>query len=105
MGRLAKQLASDRATRRTARGVFDQRLAQVRRDLDARGIGGRIADRIGEDAREIVDEAVEVADQNRGVVAGTIAALAIWLLRYPIIAWIEGLMGPDTEEEASHGED
>lgn len=99
MGKLEKQLASHRAMRNAARGVFDLRLAQIRQDLDARGIGGRIADRIGQDAREAFDEAVEVANHNRGVVAGTIAVLAIWLLRNPIIAWIEGIMGVDNGSE------
>jgi hypothetical protein len=109
MGRLAQRVESARAVRDAARGAFDLRLARVREDLDARGVGGRIADQIGQDAREAFDEAIEVADQNRGVVAGTIAALAIWLFRHPIIAAIEGLMGlsngANDEEEAGHDQD
>jgi hypothetical protein len=101
MGRLVKRLESDRATRDAARGAFDLRLAQVRQDVDARGIGGRIADKITEDAFDVIDEAVEIADSNRGVIAGTIAAVAIWIFRHPIIAWIEGLMEAKHEEEAS----
>ena len=109
MGRLAKQVESARAERVDARGAFDLRLASIREELDARGIGGRIADRIGDGARDAFDEAIEVADHNRGVVAGTIAALAIWLFRHRIIAWIEGLMGmangANDEEEAGHDQD
>ena len=109
MSRLAKRVEGARAKRDVARGAFDLRLAQVREDLDARGIGGRIADRIGQDAREAFDEAIEVANHNRGVVAGTIAALAIWLFRHHIIAWIEGLAGmangANDEEEAGHDQD
>jgi hypothetical protein len=104
MGGQARKLEADRAVRNSARETFDLRLAQVRQDLEARGVGGRIADKIGQDAREMFEEAVEVADHNRGVVAGTIAALAIWILRNPIVAWLEGLMDADAKED-SHDED
>lgn len=105
MARLDKALASDRAARNAARAAFDVRLATIRGDLDARGIGGRIADKLGEDARDMFDEAVEVANHNRGVIAGTIAAVAIWIFRRPIIVWLEGLMGLNDKEEASDGQD
>lgn len=96
MSRAARRLESDRAARDAARELFDERLAQVRADLDARGVGGRIADRIGHDARGMFAEAVDIASDNRGVivgaVAGTIVAITLWILRNPVIAWIEGLM-------------
>lgn len=95
MERLAKQLDNDRLARDAARGAFDQRFALVKRDLEARGVGGRIADKIGEDARDIFNEAVEVASAHRGVVAGTIAAVAIWIFRNPIITGIELLLDRD----------
>lgn len=97
MGRFAQQLIEDRATRDAARATFDVRLAQIRQDLDARGVGGRIADKLGHDALDAFDEAVEIANQNRGIVAGTIAAVMIWLFRSPIIAWVEGLLGIEDE--------
>lgn len=105
MGRLAQRLVSDRATRDAARGAFDLRLAQVRQDIDARGIGGRIADKITEDAFDMLDEAVEVANSNRSVIAGTIAAVVIWTFRHPIIAWIAGLGDAQDEEEANDERD
>jgi len=101
MARLAKRLESDRAVRNSVRGRFDERLQQVRDDLDARGVGGRIADRISQDARDIFEEGLDVVDQNRGVVAGTIAALAIWFLRNPILASIEKLLRYSGEDKES----
>lgn len=102
MGKLADQVFEQRAQRNAARGEFDGRLALVKQDLEARGIAGRIADKVSEDAREAFETALEVADDNRGVVAGTIAALAIWFLRNPIIAWIDGMLGSqDTERDSS----
>lgn len=93
MGDLARQLADDRTNRDAAREVFDGRLSRIRQDLDERSVGGRIADKLTGDAADAVDEAIAIADQNRVVIAGTIAAVAIWVFRNPLIAWVEGLLG------------
>jgi len=92
MSHLAKQLGSDRLARDAARSAFDQRLASVKGDLDARSVGGRIADKLGEDARIIVDEAIDVASEHRGLIAGTIVAVAVWIFRNPIFTGIERLL-------------
>ena len=94
-----RQLVETRAARDAARGIFDVRLEQVRRDLDARGVGARVADRLGEDARSALDEAMDVAGESKGIIAGTIAVLALWLMRHPIFAWISGLIQQDTDEQ------
>lgn len=91
-----KQLAEDRAVRSAAWDVFENDWAQIRSDLDARGVPGRIADTAGEQAREIFDTAIEVADENRTVVGGTVAALLLWLLRNPLIDLVRRLFGPDS---------
>ena len=101
MSQKAARLAQARQARDKARAGFDARLGQVRRDLDARGLGGRIAGKIGEDARDAFDQALDVASESKGVIAGTVAALALWFLRHPIIAWAEGLISGGHEEEMS----
>lgn len=93
MGKLAREIEDCRAARDNAREAFDTRLAQVREDLDERGIGGRIADRIGDDARIVLEEAINVADTHRGLVAGTIVAVAVWIFRNPIIRFVEERLG------------
>ncbi len=93
----ARQLLADRASRDAARAVFDSRLEQIRSDLDARGVGGRIADRLGGDARNVMEEAVEIADSHRGIIAGTFAAVALWIFRDPIMAGIDRLMGGEEQ--------
>ena len=95
MGRLAQQLVQDRLARDAARGSFDERLGLVKDDLDTRGVGGRIADKLGEDARIIVDEAIDVASEHRGLIAGTIVAVTVWIFRNPIFAGIERLLDRD----------
>ncbi len=83
MSRL-EDLREDRALRDAAKGTFDANVAQVRADLDARGIGGRIADKATDDVKAAALEAVEIADQNRGIVAGTVGALVLWFARKPL---------------------
>lgn len=78
------QLAAAKRAREAAHSAFETQLAQVRADLAARGIGGRVADRVSETAAKVADEAIVVADENKGVIAGTIAALVAWCLRKPI---------------------
>jgi hypothetical protein len=101
MGRLGDELEADRAVRNAARRAFESRLAQVQEDLETRGIGRRIADRLGEEARGTFEEAMDVASESKGIIAGTIAALALWIFRNPIIAWLEGMLGHDegTDDE------
>ena len=86
------QLEDARDRRDSARARFDARLAVVRADVDARGVGGRIADKVGDEARDAMEEAMAVARESKGIIAGTIAALALWFLRNPIIAWAEDLL-------------
>lgn len=77
-------LREDREVRNAAKGTFDANLAQVRADLDARGVGGRIADTATGGVKQAAAQALEVADQNRGIVAGTLAALVLWFARKPL---------------------
>ncbi|MGH6786977.1 MAG: hypothetical protein ACREBO_09105 [Novosphingobium sp.] len=79
------RLAEDRANSRAARAVVEAEMAQIKADLAARGIGGRIADTAGEKAKAVADEALEVARDNKAVIAGTIGALALWVWRKPLL--------------------
>lgn len=81
-------LAQDRLARDSAHALFDHQLNQVKNDLSARGIGGRMLDTVTGQARDVIDQGIEVAQANKSVIAGTIAALALWFLRHPIIAQI-----------------
>jgi hypothetical protein len=84
---LPDQLASNRAARSAARGAFDAKLAQVQADLAARGIGGRVADMASTEIKDALGEAAAIARESKGIIAATGAALALWLLRAPLIAF------------------
>ncbi|NBW74958.1 MAG: hypothetical protein EBR34_04085 [Sphingomonadaceae bacterium] len=77
---------TDRANRKAAWALFEGRLTQVKDDLAARSIGGRIVAKAKDDALAVADEAVAVAKDNKGLVAATIAALLAWAFRAPLLA-------------------
>ena len=105
MNKLAAQVMADRAARDAARSVFDEHYGALKADIEERGLTGRILDEAKEQAKDIFDEAVAVAEANPGVIGGTIAALALWLLRNPIIAWIEKMLEPAVDKVKELGSD
>lgn len=90
-----RRLAADRATRNAARGVFDAELAQVKADLAARSIPGRVKDKADREVREAIATGLDVASESKGIIAGVLAALALWFFRAPLIAFARDLMEPD----------
>ncbi|MEW9853946.1 hypothetical protein [Novosphingobium sp. M1R2S20] len=88
------KVLADKALRDRTKAAFDTRLAQVKLDLEARGVAGRVADEAVEKAKVVFDEAADVAQEHPGVIGGTIAALMLWILRNPIIGWLDELLGP-----------
>ncbi len=93
MSNAAQQLAKARAARDEARAEYDASLAQLRGDPAQQTIGERVADRLKRDARGALQHSLDVASESKGIIAGTVAALALWFLRHPIIAWAEQMFG------------
>jgi len=91
---LDAQVLADKALRDTTKQALNSNLAQVKLDLQARGLGGRIADEVVERSKLVFDEATEIAQEHPEVIGGTIAALALWVLRNPILGWLDELLGP-----------
>jgi len=89
MSRLAAQVMADRAARDAARARFDGHYQVFKADIDERGIGGRLADEAMEQAKLMFDEAVSVVEEHPGAVGGTLAALMLWLVRNPLMAWVK----------------
>jgi len=81
-----KLLAEDRALRNSARAVFNARREKIKAALSDRPVGSRIADEAIDRTRVAAGHAVKVADENRLVVAGTLAAVVLWFLRKPLIS-------------------
>ena len=97
MSELEQRLAEDKALRDAALGLFKADLALVRADLAERGLGQRIADRLGEGAMDVLDEAIDYAEDNKCTVAAGIAAVVLWFARRPILGALGRLIGDDEE--------
>lgn len=78
------QVLENRHVRDAARALVDADVGNLRADLAAKGIGERAVDRITEGASELYAEALEVAAENKGILAGILAALLLWFARDPI---------------------
>lgn len=91
-------LRSERANRDAARARLDGQIARIRGDIEERGIGGRIADEAAAKAFAALDEAAAVASESKGVIGGTLALLALWFFRRPILSALAGLLGADEQE-------
>ena len=99
MSKLADQVITTRAARNVAMAEIEERIARVKGDREEHGIGGRIADAVSEATREAFDEAMKVADESKGIIAGTAALLVIWFLRNPVITWLENTLGKDADTD------
>ncbi len=104
---LDRQLREDRALRDAARALFQADVAHLRADLAGRSISSRIVDRIGEGATDVLEEAMEVADNNKGVIATLVAAIVLWFARNPILGIFVDEPGdePDRGEQAERNVD
>ena len=101
MNDAARRLREDRTQRTAARRLVDVQLAQVKADLVARGIGGRIKDSVVQQADEVVAVGIAVARENKPIVLGTIGLLLVWLFRNPLGRLLGRLFGhtPATEHD------
>jgi len=105
MSLLEARLVEDRQLRDAALEVFSTDLRFIRQDLRARGVGKRIADRIGDSAMDIVDEAVDYAEANRGRIAAAAAAIVLWFARVPLLNGLSRIFGLDDDDKEQDGDE
>ena len=90
-----RELAELRALRDDAWAVVRSDIEALTSELENHGIGERIKDRAADEARQAWDQAVDIASDNKGIVAATALALFAWLLRGPLGDAYEALFGDD----------
>lgn len=89
-----RKMIEDRALRDAALALVQADIAHLRTDLTNKGLGARFIDRVTEGACDVLDEAADVAGNNRGVLLTLLAAVVLWLARNPLIS----LFGDEDEE-------
>lgn len=97
------RLKEDQALRNAALAVFQTDLRFIREDLAARGVGGRIADRLGDATMDVLDDAVDYAEANKGQVGAAVAAAVLWFARKPLLGGLAGLLGIENDEPEHDG--
>lgn len=95
----AAALAEARLLRHEARALVQADIATLRDALTDRPIGQRIKERAAHEAAEAIDQARDIASENKAIIAVVAAAIAGWLMRGPIGALIAALAGADTQGE------
>lgn len=99
MSDLQRQLAEDKAVRDAALALLKADIALVRADVEQRGIGGRISHRLSDSTMDMIDDAVDYAEENKSKVAAGIAAIVIWFARGPILDGLAAFLGLNEQEE------
>ncbi|PKB25255.1 hypothetical protein B0I00_0448 [Novosphingobium kunmingense] len=76
-----RRLAEDRATRQAAKANYDAGVNQVKRDLSARSVPGRVVDTIKTETTEAIATGLDVAADNKRIVAAVAGGIGLWLFR------------------------
>ncbi|QZD89499.1 hypothetical protein K3148_11880 [Qipengyuania aurantiaca] len=98
------QMLADRYLRDSARALVDADIQHIKADFAHKGLGQRAMDRVTEGAMDLYEEAIEVAEDNKGALAALIAAVVVWFARNPILSAF-GLAPDDEDEEDDSGWD
>lgn len=99
MSNLEQQFIEDRRLRDAARAVLMADIEHARESLSATSVAERVADRIGDGAKDVFETAREHAEDNGGIIAMLIGAVLLWFGREPVLELL-GLSNraEDTEE-------
>ena len=95
------RMLEDKYLRDSARALVEADLEHLKTDIAQRGIAARILDRAKEGAVDLYEDAVDVADDNKGALAALVAAIVIWFARNPILS----LFGFSADEEGEEVDD
>ncbi len=93
------RMLEDRYLRDSARALVEADFENLKADLDHKGLATRALDTFKEGAVDIYEEAVEMADDNKGALAALLAAVVVWFARNPILDLFGVGKDDDTDDE------
>ena len=82
--RLARML-EDKYLRDSARALVEAHIEHLKTDVSQKSLATRAMERAREGAAELYEEAIDIADDNKGALAALLAAVVLWFARNPIL--------------------
>lgn len=97
------RMLEDKHLRDSARALVEADVEHIKADLANKGMAKRALFRLRENAGELYDEALDVADSNKGAVAAVFAALVVWFARNPLLDMVG--LGIEQDDERTEPSD
>ena len=100
---LRLSMLEDKHMRDSARALVEADVEHIKADFANKGMAKRALFRLRENAGELYDEALDVADSNKGAVAAVFAALVVWFARNPLLDMVG--LGIEQDDERTEPSD
>ena len=97
------RMLEDKHLRDSARALVEADVEHIKTDFANKGMAKRALFRLRENAGELYDEALDVADSNKGAVAAVFAALIVWFARNPLLDMVG--LGIEQDDERTEPSD
>ena len=97
------RMLEDKLLRDSARALVEADVEHIKADFANKGMAKRALFRLRENAGELYDEALDVADSNKGAVAAVFAALVVWFARNPLLDMVG--LGIEQDDERTEPSD
>ncbi|MBE5072775.1 hypothetical protein IM511_00475 [Erythrobacteraceae bacterium E2-1 Yellow Sea] len=92
-----QRMLEDRALRDAARALFTADIAHVRNQLNTKSLPQRVLGRVGDGAKDVLEQAADTAENNRGTIALLLGAVVLWFARHPLMALFDDKFGSDND--------
>lgn len=96
------RMIEDRYLRDSARALVEADIEHLKADFTRKSLTERAVDRVLDGASDLYDEAIEMAEDNKGALAALIAAVLVWFARNPLLELLG--LAPDDDNDAGDGD-
>lgn len=97
MSDLKQRMQEDRVLRDAAKALFAADMAHARNLLDRRSLSQRFLSRVGDGAKDVLEQAADTAGNHRATIGILLAAVALWFARHPLMALFDEKFGEDND--------